>query len=109
MPDVVLAALAHPDHAEFLCAGTLVRLARGHGWQVHLATQTPGDGGSAEHTAEEIARIRRGEGAAAAARLGGAYHCVEERDLVVCYNESALVRVTELLRRVRPRVVFTHS
>jgi LmbE family N-acetylglucosaminyl deacetylase len=109
MSDVVLAALAHPDDAEFLCAGTLVRLARGHGWQVHIATMTPGDCGSAEHTAEEIARIRRAEAAAAAARLGGAYHCVEERDLVVCYNEPALVRVTELLRRVRPRVVFTHS
>mgnify|MGYP006159593479 CR=1 FL=1 len=40
-----LAFLAHPDDAEFLCAGTLIRLA-GAGWNVHIATATPGDAGS---------------------------------------------------------------
>jgi LmbE family N-acetylglucosaminyl deacetylase len=109
MPDVALAVLAHPDDAEFLCAGTLVRLAREHGWQIHIATMTPGDCGSAEHSSEEIARIRRAEGAAAAARLGGTYHCLEERDLLVVYDGPTVAKVTELLRRVHPTVVFTHS
>lgn len=109
MADVVLSVLAHPDDAEFLCAGTLLRLAREHGWQVHIATMTPGDCGSAELSPEEISRIRRAEGAAAAAFLGAAYHCLEERDLQVFYNERALERVTGLLRRVRPRLVVTHS
>ena len=31
-----------PDDIEFLCAGTLIRLAKEHGWQVHLATMTAG-------------------------------------------------------------------
>jgi LmbE family N-acetylglucosaminyl deacetylase len=109
MADVALAVLAHPDDAEFLCAGTLLKLAREHGWTVHIASMTPGDCGSAEHTAEEIARIRRTEGAAAATRLGGTYHCLEERDLFVFYNEPAVAKVTDLLRTVKPRMVFTHS
>ncbi len=109
MSNVVLSLLAHPDDAEFLCAGTLIRLVREHGWQAHLATMTPGDCGSAALPAEEISRVRRAEGAAAAAVLGATYHCLEERDLLITYGERSLERVTRLLRAVRPRVVLTHS
>src|SRR5437763_5433813 len=109
MVDVVLSVLAHPDDAEFLCAGTLARLVREHGWQAHIASMTPGDCGSAELPPDEIARIRRAEGAGAAARIGATYHCVEERDLLIFYAERPLERVTQLLREVRPRVVLTHS
>src|SRR5205814_5699226 len=93
MADVILSVLAHPDDAEFLCAGTMTRLVREHGWQAVIATMTPGDCGSAEHPSEEIARIRRGEAAAAAARLGGRYHCVEERDLLITYSEPPIAKV----------------
>jgi LmbE family N-acetylglucosaminyl deacetylase len=109
LADVVLSVLAHPDDAEFLCAGTMIRLVREHGWQAHLATMTAGDCGSAELSADEISRVRRREGAEAAAIIGATYHCLEERDLRVFYNERTLERVTRLLREVRPRIVFTHS
>jgi N-acetylglucosamine malate deacetylase 1 len=109
MADVVLSVLAHPDDAEFLCAGTMARLVREHGWEAHIATMTPGDCGSAELGPEEISRIRRGEGAAAAGLVGGTYHCLEERDLLVFYSETALEKVTRLFREVRPRIVITHS
>jgi LmbE family N-acetylglucosaminyl deacetylase len=109
MGNVVLSLLAHPDDAEFLCAGAMARLVREHGWQAHIATMTAGDCGSAELSPAEISRIRRGEGAAAAALIGGHYHCLEERDLLVFYNERALERVTRLLREVRPQIVLTHS
>src|ERR671938_898295 len=109
MPDVVLSILAHPDDAEFLCAGTLTRLVREHGWAAHLATMTPGDCGSAELPPEEISRIRRAEGARAAGLIGATYHCLEERDLLVFYGERPLERVSRLMREVRPRVVLTHS
>src|SRR5437773_3636516 len=69
----------------------------------------PGDCGSAELPAEEISATRRREGAAAAALIGATYHCLEERDLLIFYNERALERVTRLLRAVRPDVVLTHS
>src|SRR4051812_18332192 len=109
MNTIALAILAHPDDAEFLCAGTLVRLRKEHGWTIHIATMTPGDCGSAEHNPEDIACIRRAEGKAAAESIGGTYHCAEERDLRVIYNELALEKVVRLINAVGPQVVFTHS
>ena len=107
--NVALAVLAHPDDAEFLCAGTLLRLHRQRGWAVHVATMTAGDCGSAEHPPDEIARIRRGEGKAACDAVGFTYHCLEVLDLRVNYCDEQLERVCRLLNAVRPSVVFTHS
>lgn len=109
MSDVVLSILAHPDDAEFLCAGSMIQLVREHGWEGHIATMTPGDCGSAEMPPEEISRVRRGEGQKAAEVIGARYHCLEERDLRVTYNETALEKVTRLVRAVRPRILLTHS
>jgi LmbE family N-acetylglucosaminyl deacetylase len=108
MENVVLALLAHPDDAEFLCAGTLIRLGA-LGWKVHIATMTAGDCGSAEYPPDEIARMRRAEGAAAAKTIGAEYHCVEERDLRVIFGEAVLEQVVHFLCEVRPRIVITHS
>ena len=104
-----LAILAHPDDAEFLCAGALARLRQEHGWDVHLASMTAGDCGSVEYGPEELSRLRRAEGAVAAAAIGGHYHCVEELDLRVVYDARTVEQVTRLLNKVRPQVVFTHS
>jgi LmbE family N-acetylglucosaminyl deacetylase len=101
--------LAHPDDAEFLCAGALVRLASERGWKIHIASMTAGDCGSAEHSSAEISRIRRLEGAAAAALIGATYHCLDKCDLLVNYDAETLRTATTLLRSVRPRIVFTHS
>jgi LmbE family N-acetylglucosaminyl deacetylase len=106
--DVILSVLAHPDDAEFLCAGTLVRL-RKLGWEVHIASMTAGDCGSVEHGPEEIAALRQREGATAAGLIGATYHCLLERDLLIFYGERPLESVTRLLRLVRPRIVLTHS
>lgn len=109
MANAVLSVLAHPDDAEFLCAGVLIRLVREHGWQAHIASLTPGDCGAADRPPEAIGAIRRQEGARAAAVIGATYHCLEERDLLVFYNERSLERVTRLLRAVRPTLLLTHS
>jgi LmbE family N-acetylglucosaminyl deacetylase len=109
MKDVILSLLAHPDDAEFLCAGTLIRLVREHGWEAHIASMTAGDCGSATLPPQEISRIRRAEGAGAAEVIGAHYHCLEERDLLIFYHEPSLERVTRLLREVRPRILLTHS
>ena len=107
-PLIVLAFFAHPDDAELLCAGTLALL-KAQGAQIHLATMTAGDGGSAALPPEEIARIRRQEAARAAALLDGQYHCAEASDLLICYDPPTIRRVTEIIRRVNPTIVFTHS
>jgi N-acetylglucosamine malate deacetylase 1 len=109
MADAVLSILAHPDDAEFVCAGTLARLRREHGWEVHIATMTPGDCGSAELGPEVIAGVRREEGRRAAVLIEGTYHCLESRDLLVFYDAPHLEKVIRLLREVRPRIVITHS
>lgn len=112
MPDAeprrVLACMAHPDDVEFRCAGTLALLHQ-RGWEVHIATMTPGDGGSDSLSREEIGRIRTGEAAAAAAMLDGHYHCLGLDDVFIIYDRASLLKTIELLRRVRPRLVLTHS
>ena len=72
-----------------------------------MATMTPGDCGSAEHDAEAIAAIRRGEAQAAAELIGADYLCLEFRDLAIFNDDESRRRVTEVLRRVRPDVVLT--
>lgn len=104
---VALSFLAHPDDAEFFCGGTLIRLADA-GWEIHIATATPGDGGSATLSAEEIAEIRRAEAAAAARKIGATYHCLEERDVNVVFDKSANRNAIDLFRRVAPSLVITH-
>jgi N-acetylglucosamine malate deacetylase 1 len=105
-PTRILAIHAHPDDVEFQCAGTLALL-RAAGCRVTIATMTPGDCGSAEHDAEAIAAIRRGEAQAAAGLIGADYLCLEFRDLAIFNDDESRRRVTEALRRVRPEVVLT--
>lgn len=103
-----LAFFAHPDDAEFLCAGALARL-HARGFTIHFATMTAGDGGSAELPPAEIARIRLGEAAQSAALLAGTHQWAGSQDLLLCYDPPTLRRVIEIVRRVNPQLVFTHS
>ena len=102
----ILAIHAHPDDVEFQCAGTLALL-RAAGHHVTIATMTPGDCGSAEHDAETIAAIRRGEARASAELIGAEYVCLEFRDLAIVDDDESRRRVTEALRRARPDLVLT--
>ena len=104
----VLSIQAHPDDAEFTCAGTLALL-RQKGWQVHIATMTPGDCGSAALSRAEISQIRKQEAANAAKLLDGQYHCLECEDVFILYDKPTLLKVIALLRTVRPTVVITHG
>ncbi len=104
---VALTMLAHPDDAEILCGGTLVRLAH-LGWTIHIATATPGDCGTMTQSRWDISAVRTSEAKQAAEMIGAAYHCLDERDGVVVYDKPALHKTIELFRRVAPTLVITH-
>ncbi len=104
----VLALFAHPDDAEFLCAGTLALLAD-RGARVHIATMTAGDCGSTFLPPAKISRLRRREAIRAAGVIAADYSCLEEKDLLVFYDRRTLAKVMELVRKVKPDLVFTHS
>ena len=101
----VLGLFAHPDDAEFMCAGTLALLHQ-RGWQVHIATMTGGDCGSNEFNREQISKIRCGEATKSVNLLNGNYHCLECEDVFIVYDKPTLLKAIRLLREVRPRLVF---
>lgn len=102
----ILAIHAHPDDIEILCAGTLARL-KDRGCEIVMASMTPGDKGSAELGADEIAAVRRKEAQAAADLLGAEYMCLEFRDLSIDVVDASRRKVTEALRKARADVVLT--
>jgi LmbE family N-acetylglucosaminyl deacetylase len=108
MEKIVLGMFSHPDDAEIVCAGTL-SLFKKAGWEVHIATLAPGDKGTAEHSRDEISRIRKAEAARAAELIGATYHCLEFEDLYILYDRETINRTTALIRKVHPSVVFTAS
>lgn len=108
MNKIALSLLAHPDDAEILCGGTLIRL-REAGWEIHICTATPGDCGTMVENRWAISSIRTLEARAAADRIGATYHCLDERDLMVVYDKPTIQKTMDLFRRLAPTLVFTHA
>ncbi|NIA16915.1 MAG: PIG-L family deacetylase, partial [Planctomycetes bacterium] len=104
----VLSIHAHPDDAEFTCAGTMALLHK-KGWEVHIATIANGDCGSVELDAKTISKIRYKEAEKSAEILGGSYHCLESRDIFIQYDEPTLLKAAKLIRQIKPTIVFAPS
>lgn len=98
-----LAIGAHPDDVEICCGGTLAKMAA-RGYRIAIITATSAELGS-RGTSET-----RGQEFAEAARILGAetHKMLQIPDgRVAATHENKLAIVAEI-RRVRPRVVFTH-
>lgn len=108
MRKVALSFLAHPDDAEILCGGTLIRLAD-TGWEMHIATATAGDCGTMTESPWDISAIRTGEAARAAALINASYHCLGEPDGMVVYDKPTIRKAIDLFRRIAPSLVLTHA
>lgn len=108
MNKVALGIFAHPDDAEFMCAGTLSLLNKA-GWTIHIASITKGDKGTAVFSTEEISSIRRNEALKSAEIIGGYYHCLEFEDVYIFYDRETINKTTNLIRVVHPDIVFTAS
>lgn len=107
MRKVALSILAHPDDAEILCAGTLIRLSQA-GWEVHIATMTAGDCGTTTHSPQAISALRTEEARKAAALIGATYHCMAELDGLVVYDKPTILKIADFFRRIAPTLVFAH-
>ncbi|MBM7566186.1 PIG-L deacetylase family protein [Paenibacillus sacheonensis] len=103
----VLAICAHPDDAEIWCGGTLAKYAN-RGDKVTIAIATNGEVGSATHTKEEIAEIRKGESIAAAKVIGADLLWLGYRDEFFFDSEDARLAFIEAMRASRADVVLTH-
>lgn len=104
-----LVIVAHPDDAEFLCAGTVARWVS-EGWEVAYVLVTSGDKGShdREMTSERLASIREGEQRAAAKALG-VKECVflGYPDGFVEDTAELRGRLVREIRRFKPDVAIT--
>jgi len=104
--NICLAIVAHPDDVEFMMAGTLARL-KNMGWKIFYSTVANGDCGSAELDCEAIAVVRKQECINAAAMLGAEYRCAGLRDVRIFFNDENLMKVVEVIRWARPKIVLT--
>jgi LmbE family N-acetylglucosaminyl deacetylase len=104
----VLAIAAHPDDIEFMMAGTLILLADA-GWDVHCLNVSSGNLGSLTMSPADTAQVRRAEAQHAARSINATWHPSFRNDLEVFYEDSALRRLTAIVREVDPTIVLTHS
>ena len=103
----ILAIGAHPDDVETMCAGTLAKYAA-QGHKVYIATATNGNIGSAHHTMEEIARIRKAEAARSAAIIGAEYLCLDYDDEMFYETKEVRLAFINLVRHCKADVILTH-
>jgi LmbE family N-acetylglucosaminyl deacetylase len=104
----VLAVGAHPDDVEFMCGGTVTLLSQ-KGFEINIATVCSGNKGSGELRPQEIANKRFKEASEAAKVLGATFTSLGEPDLELVFNNRVRSEVVELVRRVDPLIVITHS
>ena len=104
----VLAVFAHPDDIEFMAAGTLLLL-HASGWDVHYLTLSGGDCGSMTTGPSETRKIREAEARHAADLLHATFHESFLDDLLIFYDETAIRRLTAIIRSVRPQIILTHA
>jgi bacillithiol biosynthesis deacetylase BshB1 len=102
-PVDVLAVMAHPDDAELLCGGALIKAA-GAGRRAAVLDLTAGEAGSAGNRDQ-----RRQEADAAAAVMGLCHRgCVGLPDAGIENSTESRLAVAGHIRKLRPRVVVTH-
>ena len=104
----VLAVVAHPDDAELLCAGTLIR-ARSDGAHIGICVLCQGDKGQPDPPIAELGTVRREEMTAAAGLIGAELMWGDVPDGTLEDCEQTRQVVVEILRRFRPTLVLAHS
>lgn len=107
----VLVVMAHPDDAEFTCAGTLTKWIQ-DGRQVHYVVCTSGDKGTKDPnmTPYHLATIREEEQLAAARVLGvETITFLRHQDGELEATKEFRSEIALLIRRYKPDIVVTHD
>lgn len=102
-PETVLAVLAHPDDAELTCFGTLARFSDAGARVVVAALAT-----DYRLRVNVTPPGRQNEAAAAARVIGAESRTFQLPDGSVDESNVTFSVVNDLIREVRPRVLFTH-
>lgn len=103
----ILAIGAHPDDVELLCAGTLALYTK-KGYEVFICHICDGNKGSAVHTSEEIAKIRRKEAQDSANVIGAKSLWGGIADGEVVLDLNSRVKVVDVIRQANPDIIITH-
>ena len=104
----VLAVVAHPDDAEYLCAGTLAR-ARNEGAPIAILVLCQGDKGQPSVPIPDLAAVRRKEMSAAAKLLGAEVFFGKVPDGQLADTPAQRRILLEVFRRFRPTLVLAHD
>jgi LmbE family N-acetylglucosaminyl deacetylase len=101
----ILAITAHPDDAEFQCAGTLILL-RKLGHKIAIMTVNNGSCGSVDKKPGEIKAIRAGEARRAAKLIGADYFCAGINDLESVFDNKTRRMLCEIVRVFAPNIIL---
>jgi len=104
----LLAVVAHPDDAEYACAGTLARAAGDHAG-LAICVLCRGDKGQPQEPIENLGRVRHEEMTAAAELLGAQLFWTGFGDGELADHPDLRRPLVEIYRRFRPTLVITHS
>ena len=111
-PKVALAIAAHPDDADFGCAGT-AHLWGQQGWEFYYLVCTDGSKGTDDPSlsADRLVPMRQREQRAAAEALGvkDVFFLEGYVDGELTYSRELLGDVVRVIRRLKPYAVFTHD
>ena len=105
----VLSIGAHPDDIELGCGGTELWL-KERGYELVRAFVTSGEAGDRHMPKAELARLREAEARDSAKTCGVAEVVfLGEPDGLTHFTEKQRARVIDLIRRVRPEILFVHA
>ena len=105
----ILVSFAHPDDAEFGCAGSVAKWVQ-EGSEVYYLVATNGDKGSEDPkaTSDELGKIRRTEQEEAAKILGvKEVFFLDHPDTELEANLELKEEITRVIRKVKPNLVVT--
>ncbi len=104
----VLAAVAHPDDAELLCAGTLAR-ARRDGAEIAICVMCIGDKGQSNRERTNLTSVRRLEMARAAKLAGAILFAGDTPDGTLEDNHVTRLKLVGVYRQFKPTLVLSHA